>query len=112
MKIAFTTVLDDKYMIGFLVTFNSMLRASKNFNYDVVILEWGDLSDENKKIIKSLYDKVYFKKINTHLYENHKYDETWRTWTYNCNYRFDIFTKKTPKFLQNKIQNKHKSHQL
>ena len=58
MKIAFTTVLDDKYLSGFLITLNSMLRSSKNFNYDVIVLEWGELSDESKEVIRSLYDKV------------------------------------------------------
>jgi len=92
MKIAFTTTLDDRYLSGFLITFNSILRNSKKFNHDLVIFEWGDLSDDSKSIIKSLYDKVIFKKIETSLYEDHEYDETFRKWTYNCNYRFDIFT--------------------
>jgi lipopolysaccharide biosynthesis glycosyltransferase len=92
MKIAFTTVLDDKYLPGFLITFNSILRCSKNFNYDVIILEWGDLSDENKQVIQSLYDKVQFRFVDKELYKEHSYDETHRIWTYNCNYRFDIFT--------------------
>lgn len=92
MKIAFTTVLDDKYMPGFLMTMNSMLRVSKNFSYDVIILDWGELSDENKTVIRSMYEKIIFKTVDKHFYENHQYDETWRKWTYNCNYRFDIFT--------------------
>jgi lipopolysaccharide biosynthesis glycosyltransferase len=92
MKVAFTTVLDDKYLVGFLITLNSMLRVSKGFNHDVIILEWGELSDDSKSVIKSLYDRVIFKKVNCALYENQEYDDTWRKWTYNCNYRFDIFT--------------------
>jgi lipopolysaccharide biosynthesis glycosyltransferase len=92
MKKAFTTVLDDRYISGFLITFNSILRSSKNFNYDLVILEWGLLSDRNKNIIKQLYDNVVFKRVDTKIYENHKFDETHRKWTYNCNYRFDAFT--------------------
>jgi lipopolysaccharide biosynthesis glycosyltransferase len=92
MKIAFTTTLDDNYLLGFLITLNSILRVSKNFNYDLVIFEWGSLSDESKSTIKQLYNKVIFKKINSKLYENHEFDDTFRKWTYNCNYRFDIFT--------------------
>lgn len=90
-KVAFTATLDDKYMQGFLVTFSSMLRSSKNFNYDVIIFEWGQLSDKNKAVIKSLYDKVIFKMVDIKLYESHNFDDTYRKWTYNCNYRFDIF---------------------
>jgi hypothetical protein len=92
MKVAFTTTLDDRYLSGFLITFNSILRNSKNFNHDLIIFEWGNLSDDSKTIIKQFYDKVTFKSVETDLYENHKYDETFRKWTYNCNYRFDIFT--------------------
>ena len=92
MRVAFTTILNDKYLSGFLITFNSILRSSKNFNHDLVIFEWGDLSNESKSIIKNLYNNVIFKSVETNLYENHKYDETFRKWTYNCNYRFDIFT--------------------
>ena len=92
MKVAITTVLDDKYMPGFLITFNSILQSSKNLNYDLVILEWGDLCDENKKLIKSLYNNTVFRMVDKASYAAHEYDNTWRTWTYNCNYRFDIFT--------------------
>ena len=50
------------------------------------------MSDDNKKLIKSLYKNVKFKMVDVDLYKNHKYDETFRKWSYNCNYRFDIFT--------------------
>jgi lipopolysaccharide biosynthesis glycosyltransferase len=92
MKVAFTTVLDDKYLPGFLITVNSILRTSKNFNYDIVILDWGDLSNESKQVMRSLYDRIIFKPVDKQLYATHVYDETYRIWTYNCNYRFDIFT--------------------
>lgn len=92
MKYAFTTVLNDLYLSGFLLTVNSILRNSPNFCYDIVIYEWGELSDESKNVIKKLYDKVIFKKVKTELYQNHKFDENFRKWTYNCNYRFDVFT--------------------
>jgi lipopolysaccharide biosynthesis glycosyltransferase len=92
MKVAFTTVLDDKYFVGFLITLNSMLDVCPDFNHDIIILEWGELSEEYKQIIKTLYSNVQFKMVEGHLYQDHVYDETWRKWTYNCNYRFDIFT--------------------
>jgi lipopolysaccharide biosynthesis glycosyltransferase len=92
MKICFTTTLDDKYLSGFLITLNSILLSSPNFNYDVVIFEWGDLSDRSKTVIKSLYSNVYFRIIDKETYKKHKFDDTFREWTYNPNYRFDIFT--------------------
>ena len=92
MKIAITTVLDDKYIPGFLITFNSMLRCTGDMDFDLVILEWGDLREENKQLIKSIYPNTIFKTVDKKSYASHEYDTTWRTWTYNCNYRFDIFT--------------------
>jgi lipopolysaccharide biosynthesis glycosyltransferase len=91
-KVAFTTVLDDKYLSGFLLTLNSLIKSSENFNYDIVVFEWGELSKESINVIQQLYQNVFFKKVQAHLYHNHKYDSTHRIWTYNCNYRFDIFT--------------------
>lgn len=92
MRAAFTTVLDDKYLPGFLTTMSSILASSKSFDHDVVILDWGDLSQESKEVMLSLYKNITFKSVDKHLYQNHVYDETYRKWTYNCNYRFDIFT--------------------
>jgi lipopolysaccharide biosynthesis glycosyltransferase len=92
MKVGFVTTLDDRYMSGFFITLNSILKNSKNFNHDIVIFEWGNLSEENKKIIQNFYNKIIFKKIETDLYDNYLFDDTYRKWTYNCNYRFDIFT--------------------
>jgi lipopolysaccharide biosynthesis glycosyltransferase len=92
MKYAFTTILNDRYLSGFLITFNSILRTCPDFNHDLIIFEWGDLSEDSKKIIKNFYKNVTFKFVEVNLYEKHDFDETFRKWTYNCNYRFDIFT--------------------
>lgn len=94
MKRAFVTTLDDRYVSGFLITLNSLLKSSKNFDYDLIIFEWGELSDDNKKIISKLYQKIIYKNIKQESYIEHKFDSTFREWTYNCNYRFDIFTLK------------------
>lgn len=91
MRVCFTTVLNDKFLKGFLITLNSIITSNPNFNYDIVIFEWGELSDNSKNLILKLYNKVFFKKVECELYKNHQYDNTWRNWTYNCNYRFDIF---------------------
>jgi lipopolysaccharide biosynthesis glycosyltransferase len=55
MKIAFTTTLDDKYLLGFLITFNSILNSTPGFNYDLIIFEWGDLLEDSKNKIRELY---------------------------------------------------------
>lgn len=94
MNISFATVLDDKYLKGYLITVNSLLEVTPNFNYQIIIFEWGDLSKNNKNIIKKLYKNVIFKRVDAKLYENHEFDEYYRKWTYNCNYRFDVFALK------------------
>lgn len=94
MKVCFTTTLDDKYLSGFLITLNSILLSSPNFNYDVVIFEWGELSDKSKNVIKLLYNNVSFRMVDKDFYKKHQFDDTFREWTYNPNYRFDIFTLK------------------
>lgn len=91
MRTCFTTTLDDKYISGFLITLNSLLKTSPSFNYDIIVLEWGELSDESKDLISKLYKNVKYKRVEAEKYQTHTYDNTWRTWTYNCNYRFDIF---------------------
>jgi lipopolysaccharide biosynthesis glycosyltransferase len=91
-KICFTTVLSDSYIQGALVTIYSILQSTPNFNYDFIILDWGELSAVNKAMLKKIYNKITFKTVDKDLYTNCKYDSTYRKWKYNCNYRFDIFT--------------------
>lgn len=92
MNTAFVTTLDDSYVPGFLLTLHSMFRSCKSFHWDLVILEWGNLSDCNKRIIESMYTKTRFKRVNESSYfNNHGHDDVIRKWNYNCNYRFDIF---------------------
>jgi len=91
MKNCIATILDDKYLAGFLLTLFSITQSTKNIDFDIIVLEWGELSDESRDKIAKVYDKVIYKRIDTNLYDKCFYDSTWREWTYNCNYRFDIF---------------------
>jgi lipopolysaccharide biosynthesis glycosyltransferase len=90
-KIGFCTILNDFYFKGFLYTFASILKTTPNFNYELNIFEWGELNDDNKSIIKKIYNKVVFKKIDKNKYLNYKFDSEYREWKYNCAYRFEIF---------------------
>lgn len=93
MKYAFTTTLCDNYIDGFYITFYSLLKTTINFNYDLIIFEWGTLSEDNKVKIKKLYNNVIFKKIDTLSYKNCFFDKEIRNWKeFNPSYRFDIFT--------------------
>jgi len=91
-KICFTTILDDTYILGAITMIHSLLASNKNFNYDFLILDWGNLSANNKQKLLKLYKKIKFIPVETHLYKNCLYDNQIREWSYNCNYRFDIFT--------------------
>jgi len=91
MKTAFVTVLNDAYILGALTTFYSLVKNTPNFNCDIIILDWGDLSDNNKQKLKNIYKNIIFRPIDVDLYNNCKYDSSDRKWYYNCNYRFDIF---------------------
>lgn len=92
MKNCIVTILDDKYLSGFLLTLHTIIKSTQNINFDIIVLEWGELSDDSKNIISKMYDKIIYKKVDIDLYKKCYYDEQWRVWTYNCNYRFDIFT--------------------
>jgi len=91
MKSCVVTLINDAYVKGAATTLYSILKNSPGFNSDFIILDWGELSEVNKTKLQKLYDKVIFKPIETKYYEKCVYDKTWREWTYNCNYRFDIF---------------------
>lgn len=92
MKKALVTLLDDNYLPGGLITINSLVNSSPNLDCEIIIFEWGTLSESSKKLLKKVYNNITFKSVNKDLYNNCKYNEQWRVWTYNCNYRFDIFT--------------------
>lgn len=94
MKKALVTLLDDKYLPGGLITINSLVNSSPGLDCEIIIFEWGTLSDKSKNLLRKIYPNTIFKSVNIELYNNCKYDERYRVWTYNCNYRFDIFTLK------------------
>ena len=95
MKRAFVTTLCDSYIDGFFITLYSLLASTEKFNYDIVIFEWGTLSDKNKVKIKKLYDNVIFKTVDTESYKNINFSSKIRNWNeFNPAYRFDIFTLK------------------
>jgi lipopolysaccharide biosynthesis glycosyltransferase len=92
MKTAFVTTLDDRFVPGFRVALNSLLRTTQNFNYDIIIIEWGNLSKQNKDSINTLYSKIFYHTVNEQSYSQSIFDKQHREWTYNCNFRFDVFT--------------------
>lgn len=91
MNAAFVTTLDDNFVPGYIVAVSTLITTTVNFNYDIVIFEWGTLSEVNKEKIRQLYPRTIFKLIRTADYPGVTYDTEHRIWTYNCGYRFDIF---------------------
>lgn len=94
MKTALVTTLNDSFLKGFLVALSSLLDSSPGIKSDIIILEWGDLSEKNKKIIKKRFKNVFFRSVKTGNYPDLEFDSKYRKWEYNCLYRFEIFTLK------------------
>ena len=90
-EIAFCTVLDDKYIEGAKVSLYTLLQSNPYFNYDLKILDWGDLSNKNKNILYKIYKNIEFIPVITKDYNLCLFGEQMRKWNYNCNYRFDMF---------------------
>ena len=90
-KIACCSTLNDLYFDGFVTFFYSLIKHNPSFSYDYYIFTWGELSEENKKIIQNIYPKFIFKEINNCDYEGVKYNTRWRNWNINCINRFEIF---------------------
>lgn len=92
MKFALVTTLDDSYVPGFFLTLDSILESSVEKDWDLIVLEWGRLSENNKKLISDFYPNGIFLQIDKQSYShNLEQDKTIRHWNYNCNHRFDVF---------------------
>jgi len=91
MKTAFVTLLDDSYYRGSALSIYTLLKSTPDFNYPIIIMEWGQLSHTNKQKLKSLYPGIYFKQIPVADYPDITFDKINRLWNYNCSYRFEIF---------------------
>jgi len=89
-KIAFVTTLSDDFFPGAITTVKSLLHNNPHFKYPIVIFEWKNLSDKNKKILRSIYKNIIFKSVRTEDYSSFESGEN-RNWNYNFNYRYDIF---------------------
>ena len=91
-KQAVVIALDDSCVSGCLITLHTLLKYSNNFNTELIVFEWGQLSEPNKDLIKQIYPNTSFRKVDESYYiNNQEHDHLQRKWNYNCNYRFDIF---------------------
>ena len=92
MKIACCSTLNDLYFEGFLTFFHSLLLHNPSFCYPYYIFNWGELSEGNINILKSIYKGFVFKDIDNSSYEGCTYSDVWREWNINCINRFDILS--------------------
>jgi len=92
MKIACCSTLNDLYFEGFIVFFYSLKKHNPSFNLPYYIFSWGELSEDNKAVLKRLYNNFIFKDINNDRYKDIEYSTKWRNWNINCINRFEIFT--------------------
>jgi lipopolysaccharide biosynthesis glycosyltransferase len=91
MSTAFVTLLDDRYYTGGALSIYTLLKSTPDFNYPIVIIDWGQLSSPNKQKLKILYPNITFRQIPITDYSDIAFDKVNRSWNYNCSYRFEIF---------------------
>lgn len=86
---AVVLLVDSNTLLGAQITLRSLLRHSNGFNLPVVVLYWQEFL--RKEDLVSIYPNIQFRKINQTQYPQIPFDNTFRTWKYNCLYRFEIF---------------------
>lgn len=90
MNIALCTMLDDNFMIGYECFIKSFLKYNKWFNYDFVIIDNG-ISDENRRLIKSHYEKIIFKSPRKKHYAEVDFSKTHKKLQATF-YKLDVFS--------------------
>lgn len=91
MSNAIVMLIDDNSFPGACVTIQGIKEHAK-LNYDLVVYTWNKLSENNKKNLLKINNKIIFKEIPEADYINCKFGELPRVWDYNCAFRFEIFT--------------------
>jgi lipopolysaccharide biosynthesis glycosyltransferase len=91
MSNAIVMLVDDNSFLGACVTIYSIKEYAK-LNYDLIVYTWNKLSQDNRKNLLKINDKIIFKNIPQSDYNNCKFGKLPRVWDYNCAFRFEIFT--------------------
>lgn len=89
MNIAFLLALNNSFVLSMKVFLLSLLKTNPWFDYDILLLSDGNLSQENTLSLKSIYKKIKVIEANKNDYNNCL--PTIQTWGYNLYYRFDVF---------------------
>ena len=84
-------LVDDNNFLGACVTVHGIKKHAK-LNYDLIVYTWDKLSEQNKKNLLKISNKIIFKNIPQSDYSNCKFGKLPRVWDYNCAFRFEIFT--------------------
>lgn len=75
VKIALITLLDEKFLPGFIAFWNSFSFFNKWFNFPFIILN-GGLQEENKEFIKNKYPLIEIREIKKESYEKIRFGAT------------------------------------
>lgn len=89
MNTALLFALNDKFILSMQVFLLSLKKTNPWFNFDILLLSDGDLSDENVSLLKTIYPKI--NKINAKKDDYLNCLPTTEAWGYNLYYRFDVF---------------------
>lgn len=89
MNIALLFALNDNFVLSMQVFLLSILKTNPWFDYDILLLSDGNLTEENVALLKNIYPKII--KIEAKKNDYLTCMPTTEVWGYNLFYRFDVF---------------------
>jgi lipopolysaccharide biosynthesis glycosyltransferase len=89
-KLAFVSTLNRDYLLGFKVFLYSILQHNPNLDYDYIIFNEGDITQEDVAELRKIYSKIILKEIDTTFYSDCKF-QAYRAWKINPAHRLEIF---------------------
>jgi lipopolysaccharide biosynthesis glycosyltransferase len=87
--IALLVALNDTFVLSMKVFLKSLLETNPWFNYDILLLSDGNLSEGNITDLRKIYNNI--KIIQAKKADYASCMPTTETWGYNLFYRFDVF---------------------
>ena len=93
-NIAILLALNDDFILSMKTFLLSLVATNPEFNYDILLLSDGNLSNNNIDALKKIYNKIKVIQAKKHDYNTCL--PTTQIWGYNLFYRFDVFDLNLP----------------
>ncbi len=88
-NIAILLALNDEFILSMKTFLLSLVDTNPEFNYDILVLSDGNLSNDNVDTLKKIYKRITVIEAKKHDYSGCL--PTTQTWGFNLFYRFDVF---------------------